>query len=67
MGTKPVIVMNSRVNAQAYYGDPVAGRRQTAVEAVSIQAGGMPFEEEQPAVVQPVVAPKGRKAKSKEV
>ena len=60
-------MMNNRVNAQAYYGDPVAGRRQTAVEAVSVQAGGMPFEEEQPMVIQPVVALKGRKAKSKEV
>ena len=58
--------MNNRVNAQAYYGDPVTGQRQTAVQAVSIQAGGMPFEEEQPVVVEPTAA-KGRKAKPKEV
>jgi hypothetical protein len=66
LGTKPVIVMNNRVNAQAYYGDPVTGRRQTAVQAVSVQAGGMPFEEEQPVVAEPTAA-KGRKAKSKGV
>lgn len=69
MGTKPVIVMNNRVNAQAYYGDPIAGQRQTAVEGAALQAGGVPYEGDSPTVVveQPAVVSKGRKAKSKGV
>lgn len=37
MSSKPV-------QAQAYYGTPVSGQRQTAVAAVHVQAGGVPFE-----------------------
>lgn len=60
--------MNNRVNAQAYYGDPVTGQRQTAIQGARLQAGGVPFEDEQSVTPQPaVVAPKGRKAKPKEV
>ena len=57
------------VNAQAYYGDPVAGQRQTAVEGAALQAGGVPFEGDSPvvAVEQPAVVFKGRKAKLKGV
>ena len=68
MGTKPALVMNKRtfVNAQAYYGDPVSGQRQTAVEGASLQAGGVPYEGDS-VVPQPAVVSKGRKAKSKEV
>jgi len=71
LGTKPVLVMNKRtfVNAQAYYGDPVSGQRQTAVEGAALQAGGVPYEGDSPTVVveQPAVVSKGRKAKLKEV
>lgn len=56
--------MNKRtfVNAQAYYGDPVSGQRQTLVAGVRQVAGGVPFGEE-PVVV--VSAPDKRPAKGK--
>lgn len=60
--------MNKRtfVNAQAYYGDPVSGQRQPAVEGAAVQAGGVPFEGD---VVdpQPAQVSKGRKVKPKGV
>jgi len=58
---------NKPVHAQAYYGTPVAGQRQTLVAEVGVQAGGVPYEGEVASVVPPV-KPQGRKAaKSKGV
>ena len=51
---------NKPVHAQAYYGSPVYGQRQTQVEDVYVQAGGVPFEGDVPPV-EPV-KPAGRKA-----
>jgi hypothetical protein len=61
-------VMNNRtfVNAQAYYGEPVSGQRQTAVEGAAVQAGGVPFEGDA-VVSQPAQVSKGRKVKPKGV
>lgn len=55
----------TRIQAQAYYGEPVSGQRQTLVEGVSVQAGGMPYEGEVQSVE--AVKPQGRKAKPKGV
>jgi hypothetical protein len=56
---------NKPVHAQAYYGSPVNGQRQSSLGDASVQAGGVPFEGDVPPVV---VKPQGRKAtKSKGV
>lgn len=58
---------NKPVQAQAYYGTPVQGQRQTLIAGVAIAAGGVPYEGDV-VPVQPSVEPKGRKAtKSKAV
>lgn len=50
---------NKPVHAQAYYGTPVSGQRQTLVGSVAVQAGGVPYEGDVPPAP---VKPQGRKA-----